>query len=268
MRFNVLGPLEVGDDRGVVDIPPPRQRAVLAILLIESNRVVSLDRLVDRLYSGAPPVHAVGSVQAYVSHLRRLLEPNRGQRGSWRVLLSRPPGYLLVVDPAHYDVARFEAALSAGQAALHDRRPRAALSALDGALGLWRGPALFDFAYEPFAESEAARLEELRTGALELRIEARLAIGDHQEIVAEAERLVNEHPLRERLWAALILALYRCGRQADALRGLRTVPVGALRPTRHPSWRGASPIGDRRARSGAITGLAPAVGGRWSCRRA
>ena len=218
MQFRILGPLEVVADRGVVEIAPPRQRSVLAILLIEANRVVSLDRLVDRLYRGDPPPHAIGSVQAYVSHLRRLLEPDRRHRGPSRVLVSQAPGYLLVVDPTQYDGACFEAGVGAGRTALRDGRPDGALACLDAALALWRGPALADFAYEPFADAEAARLNELHTVALESRIHCLLALGQHQALVPDIEKLLADHPLREDLWAALVLALYRAGRQSDALR--------------------------------------------------
>jgi DNA-binding SARP family transcriptional activator len=217
MEFKILGPLEVCAGGVSVDITAPRQRAVLAILLIEANRVVSLDRLIDSLYGGEPPPHATGSVQAYVSHLRRLLEPDRRRRGPPQVLVSRPSGYVLVADPRCCDAACFEAALSSGQGALAGGRPAAALTELDQGLGLWRGPALAEFAYEAFAGAEAARLEALRMNALEARIDARLALGSHQMVVAEAQRCLSEHPLRERLWASLILALYRCGRQGDAL---------------------------------------------------
>src|SRR5437870_7962830 len=148
MEFKVLGPLGVCADAARVDITAPRQRAVLAILLIEANRVVSLDRLIDRLYSGEPPRHAVGSVQAYVSHLRRLLEPHRPPRAPQQVLVSRPSGYTLVVDPLLFDAACFEAALSVGRDALAEGRPEAALVKAGEALGLWRGPALGEFASE------------------------------------------------------------------------------------------------------------------------
>jgi DNA-binding SARP family transcriptional activator len=217
MQFKILGPLEVWADGASLDITAPRQRAVLAILLIEANRVVSLDRLIDRLYGGEPPRHAVGSVQAYVSHLRRLLEPDRPPRALPQVLISRLSGYTLVVDPLLFDVACFEAALSVGRDALAEGRPEAALAKVDEALGLWRGPALAEFAYEAFAQPGAARLEALRIDAAECRIDAHLALGDHQLVVAEAQHLLSEHPLRERLWAALTLALYRCGRQGEAL---------------------------------------------------
>lgn len=217
MQFKILGPLEVWADGASLDITAPRQRAVLAILLIEANRVVSLDRLIDRLYGGEPPRHAVGSVQAYVSHLRRLLEPNRPPRAPPQVLVSRPSGYTLVVDPLLFDAACFEAALSVGRDALAEGRPEAALVKADEALGLWRGPALAEFTYEAFAQPQAARLEALRIDAAECRIDAHLALGDHQLVVAEAQHLLSEHPLRERLWAALMLALYRCGRQGEAL---------------------------------------------------
>src|SRR2546430_2471062 len=148
MEFKILGPLEVWPDGASMDIPAPRQGAVLAILLTGANRLVSLAHLSDRLYGGEPPRHAVGSVQAYVSHLRRLLEPDRTRRAPPQVLVSRPSGYTLVVDPLFYDAACFEAALSAGRAALAEGRPEMALGELEEALGLWRVPAPAPIAFK------------------------------------------------------------------------------------------------------------------------
>jgi DNA-binding SARP family transcriptional activator/predicted ATPase len=219
--FRILGPLEVCVGDVTVAITAPRQRTVLAILLVRVNRVVSLDQLVDHLYGDRPPAQAVGSVQAYVSHLRRLLEPDRARRDAPRVLVSRAPGYVLVVDPADIDASRFESTLAKAQAALAQGRPAAAAADIDAALAQWRGPALAEFAYEPFAHAEAARLEELHTAALECRIDAHLALGRETVVVAEAEHHVAEHPLREHAWAALILSLYRSGRQGDALRAFQ-----------------------------------------------
>jgi len=154
----------------------------------------------------------------YVSNLRRVLELGRPPRSTARVLVSVPPGYMLVVPPDRYDATRFEAALAHGQALLSQGRADLARDVLEKALALWRGEAFAEFAGEPFAEAEANRLDELRFVAEETRLDCDLAIGRHAAAAAELERLVTEHPLRERLWGSLMVALYRDGRQADALR--------------------------------------------------
>ena len=221
MRFGILGPLAVTRDDGtLVELGSPKQRAVLALLLVSANRVVALDRLVDELWGDEPPARAAASIQAYVSNLRRALEPDRPPRAPATVLLSRAPGYLIAVDDDRFDVARFSRLASAGRSALADD-PAGARRLLGEALALWRGPALADFAYEPFAVTEAARLGELRLAALSDRIDADLALGEHAALVPELERLVADHPLREHLWGQLMLALYRSSRQAEALAAYR-----------------------------------------------
>lgn len=217
MRFAILGPLSVTADDGTpVDLGSPKQRAVLALLLVSANRVVALDRLIDELWGDEPPARAAASIQAYVSNLRRALEPDRPPRAPATVLQSRAPGYLIAVTDDDFDVARFSRLVSTGRAAAGDD-PARARRLLGEALELWRGPALADFPYERFAIAEAARLEELRLAALSDRIDADLALGDHAAVVPELERLVAEHPLREHLWGQLMLALYRSARQAEAL---------------------------------------------------
>jgi DNA-binding response OmpR family regulator len=218
LAFGVLGPLEIRLNGTLVELTAPKHRAVLTVLLIDANRVVSLDRLVDLLWSGEPPAQAVGSLQAYISHLRRALEPGRARSQPAQVLVSRAPGYAIVADADSIDAGRFELAVEVAQKALADNAPHDALSRLDAALRMWRGPALAEFAQEPFARVEAERLEELRRVALECRIDARLQVGQHQAVIPELEQLVAEYPLRERLAANLMLALYRSGRQSDALR--------------------------------------------------
>ena len=218
LSFGILGPLEVRLNGTLVELTAPKHRAVLTVLLIDANRVVSLDRLVDLLWAGEPPAQAVGSLQAYISHLRRALEPGRARGQPPQVLVSRAPGYAIVADTESIDAARFKMAVEAAQTALAKHSPTDALSGLDAALRLWRGPALAEFAQEPFARVEAERLEELRRVALECRIDARLQVGQHQAVIPELEQLVAEYPLRERLAATLMLALYRSGRQSDALR--------------------------------------------------
>jgi len=193
-----------------------KQRAVLALLLLRANEVVPLDRLIDELWGESPPDSAANIVQGYVSHLRKVLEPGRG-RGEHELLVSRPPGYMLCVHPEQYDAERFVDLREQGRRLLDAGDAATAAGRLHAALALWRGPALADFAYEPFARADTERLEELRLLALEDRIDADLALGRHREIVGELRELVAEHPLRERMRAQLMLSLYRCGRQADAL---------------------------------------------------
>jgi DNA-binding SARP family transcriptional activator len=198
MEFRILGPLEVADRGDSLDLGGARQRAVLALLLTRPNEVVSTDRLIDELWGREPPRTALNTVQYYVSQLRKLLGAQR--------IVTRPPGYAIHVEPGELDLERFERLLEQGDAqALHE------------ALALWRGRALADFAYESFAADEIARLEELRILALEKRIDADLELGRHAELVGELERLVAQHPLRERLRGQLMLTLYRSGRQAEAL---------------------------------------------------
>lgn len=186
-----------------------RQRALLALLCLHRGTVLAVDRIVDELWGESPPQTARHMVEVYVSKLRKLLGAD--------VLATRPPGYLLAVDPEHVDVGRFERLLAEGRDALGEGDAAVAAFTLASALTLWRGPPLADFAYEPFAQAEIARLEELRVLAEEERVEAELELGKGAELVAELEELVAAAPFRERFRAQLMLALYRAGRQADAL---------------------------------------------------
>jgi len=204
LAFRVLGPLEVIDGDRAVGIGG-QQRSMLAMLLLHANQVVSVDRLIEALWGAAPPATAAKTVQVYVSRLRKDLGDQR--------LSTRAPGYLLHLDRSELDLARFEQLV--GEAQRSD--PERAAHTLRSALALWRGPALADLAYESFAQPEIARLEELRWAALEQRIDADLAAGRHAELVGELNALIAEHPLRERLRGQLMLALYRSGRQAEAL---------------------------------------------------
>lgn len=222
MEFGLLGTLEVTDGRRAVVISAPKQRALLVALLLRANQVVSVDRLLGELWGEQPPPQAIAALQAYVSHLRRALEPHRPPRAPATLLVSKAPGYLLVVDRNRYDVTRFEDSVRDGTALLAAGRAAEAHHTLSAALHLWRGPAIAEFADEQFAQVDAARLEELRAVAVEARIEAEMALGRHGETIAELERLVVEYPLRERLWAALMLASYRSGRQAEALSAFRS----------------------------------------------
>jgi DNA-binding SARP family transcriptional activator len=197
-EFRILGPLEVLENDRPIPLGGARQRALLAILLTRANEVVSTDRLIDDLWGEAPPRTALNTLQYYVSQLRKLLGADR--------IVTRPPGYAVRIEPDELDLALFERLLEEGGG-----------GRVREALGLWRGPPLADFAYEEFAQAEAARLEELRLAALEQRIDADLALGRHAELVGELEQLIVQHPLRERLRGQLMLALYRSGRQAEAL---------------------------------------------------
>jgi len=210
VEFRILGPLEVGEQGRPLSLGGARQRAVLALLLTRANEVVSTDRLIDELWGERPPKAAANALQYHVSRLRKLL-------GSSEVIVTREPGYLIRVGPDELDLLRFEHLVEEGQRS----SPEAAARLLREALGLWRGPALADVAHESFAQAEILRLEELRLVALELRINADLALGSDAELVAELEALVRTHPLREPLRAQLMLALYRSGRQADALEVYR-----------------------------------------------
>jgi ABC-type transport system substrate-binding protein/DNA-binding SARP family transcriptional activator len=220
-EFGILGPLEVCRSGRAVPLGGPRQRAVLALLLLEANRVVSLDRLAEDVWGGHPPDGWVTTVQIYVSHLRQALEPGRARGAAGEVLVTRNPGYLLRVNGEQLDAARFQDGFAAGRAALEAGRPAEAADTLRTALGLWRSGVLADLADYAFTRPEAARLEELRLAAVEARVDADLALGRHDALAAELDQLAGEHPLRERPHGQLILALYRCGRQGDALAAYR-----------------------------------------------
>lgn len=209
MEFRVLGPLEVVEEGHTLALAAGKQRALLAILLLRANEVVSTDELVDGLWGEQPPASAAKSVQIYVSQLRKAIGNG--------ALLTRPPGYVLRIEPGELDLDRFENLLAEGKQALAAGHADDAETKLRDALSIWRGAPLADFTYDPFAQPEIARLEELRLCALEERIEAELALGRHADLIGELEGLVAQHPLRERLRAQLMLALYRSGRQAEAL---------------------------------------------------
>ena len=211
MRFQMLGPLEALDGDRRLDLGAPRQRAMLAVLLLHANEIVPTDRLADELWPGELPRTAAKTIQVYVSNLRKALGAARD------ALETRGSGYLLRVRPGELDLHEFERLLE--RAPREEPADRA--TTLRSALSLWRGEPLADFAYEQFVQSEAARLEELRRLAVEERIEADLALGRGPELVPELESLVAQRPLEERPRAQLMLALYRAGRQADALAVFR-----------------------------------------------
>jgi DNA-binding SARP family transcriptional activator len=209
MDFRLLGPLEVTDNEQPLVLGGVKQRLVLAILLLHANDVVSTDRLLEGVWGDEPPATAAKSIQLYVSRLRRELGPGR--------LATRAPGYALHVEPLEVDLACFERLLAEARRA----EPVVAARKLRDALALWRGPALADMAYEPGLQAAVTRLRELRLTAVEERIDAELAAGRHTGLVGELEALVVEHPLRERLRAQLMRALYRSSRQAEALHVYR-----------------------------------------------
>jgi predicted ATPase/DNA-binding SARP family transcriptional activator len=217
MRFGILGPLDVADGERPIAVPGAKPRTLLVLLVLHAGRVVPAERLIDGLWGEHLPADPANALQALVSRLRRALDPT----GALDLLVSRPPGYLLAVDPDQVDAVRFERLAADGHVALAAGRPDAAAARLDEGLALWRGPALADVAHEPFAAGEVARLTELRLAAVEDRVEADLALGRHAAVVGELEALVAEHPLRERLRGQLMRALYRSGRQAEALAAYR-----------------------------------------------
>jgi DNA-binding SARP family transcriptional activator/RecA/RadA recombinase len=219
VHYNVLGPFEVqDDDQGVLDLGRPKQRAVLAVLLLGANSIVSLDRLIDLLWGEERPARSTASLQVYVSNLRRVLEPGRGRHTPPKLLVTRPPGYELRIRFGELDASRFEDLAATGRRLLDQGRPVPARSALEEALVLWRGDALAEFAYERFASPAIARWDELRLLATEDRAQADLALGAHGPAIATLQGLVDRLPLRERLWGMLMVALYRDGRQGEALR--------------------------------------------------
>jgi YVTN family beta-propeller protein len=214
IEFRILGPLEVVEHDRPVSVGAPKVRALLAVLLLHRGEVVSTDRLIDALWEERAPATAAKTIQVYVSNLRKALGDG--------LLVTRGHGYVLQTEAGQVDADRFGALAADGRRALESADPLRAGALLREALGLWRGPPLAEFAYEQFAQTAIAQLEEARLEALEDRIDADLGAGERTGLVAELERLATEHPLRERLQGQLILALYRSGRQADALEHYRT----------------------------------------------
>jgi DNA-binding SARP family transcriptional activator/tetratricopeptide (TPR) repeat protein len=215
--FRILGPLEVIDEGRTVPLGGAKQRALLGLLLLHPNETLSSDRLIDELWGERPPATPAKAVQARVSRLRKALAAGTSNCSA-DVVVTRERGYELRLDPECLDSHRFERLVAEGRSELAAGRPQRAAAALEQAFSLWRGTALADLAYEPFAQREIARLEDLRVGALEQLVEAKLALGSHAEVISQLETLIAEHPYRERLRAQLMLALYRCDRQADALQ--------------------------------------------------
>lgn len=215
MEFRILGSVEVDDSGLAVDLGGLRERTLLARLLLAAGQVVSADRLADDLWAGEPPPHSMATLRVYISRLRRALGPAAG------ALVTQPPGYRLQLEAGQLDASRFEHLVTAARRELDDGNAEAAAAGLRTALGLWRGPALSDVADFAFAQADVARLEEARLAALEDRVEADLACGRHAGLTSELDGLAAVYPLRERLCGQRMTALYRCGRQADALRAYR-----------------------------------------------
>lgn len=217
----MLGPLQVCRHGHPIPLGGRQQRAVLAFLLTEPKTMMSRDQLADALWGDAVPAGYVATIQTYVFHLRKALEPERTRGAPGRLLVSGPGGYRLELRGSTTDVARFEALRAQGEAALSERDFAAAAGKLHEALGWWRGPVLADLADFAFIGPVAARLDELRLTAQESLVEAHLGLGRHAGAVADLDRLIARHPLRERLHGQRMLALYRGGRQSESLHAYR-----------------------------------------------
>ena len=217
MEFRILGPLEVREGNRLLPLGGAKQRALLALLLLHANEVVSKDRLIDELWGERPPETVATMLQVYVSRLRKVLEPKPARRQSGQVLVTRANGYEIRLAPDDLDAWRFERLAGEAKDQLVEKDAARASATLRDALALWRGPALADFAYETFARAAIARLAELRVTALEDRIDADLTLGRHFELVGELQELITKQPSRERLRGQLMVALYRSGRQGEAL---------------------------------------------------
>jgi DNA-binding SARP family transcriptional activator len=209
MKFRILGPLEVWDEGRELSLGGPKPRALLALLLLHLNEVVPADRLIDELWGEDSPQDASAALRVNVSRLRKVLPQD--------VLTTKASGYVLRVEPDALDLYRFERLVEEGRRLLTRGLAADASARLGDALSLWRGAALADFAYDDFARTAITRLEEMRLAAIEVRIEADLALGRHDQLVGELDALIAQHPLRERLRLQLMTALYRSGRQAEAL---------------------------------------------------
>src|SRR5262249_44839904 len=249
----------------LLEVGTGKRRALLAVLLLHANEVVSSDRLIDDLWAERAPSTAPKIVQGYVSQLRKLFADD----GAGELLVTQPPGYALRLEDGQVDADRFASLAAQGRAALAADEADDAVEVLREALALWRGPPLADFAFDPFARDEIARLEELCLATLEDRIQADLAVGHHNDVVSELQTLVARHPLREQLRGQLMTALYRGGRQAEALnvyqagraalreelglepgRSLQDLEQAILRQDPELDGRAAAPAGPAAGRGG------------------
>jgi DNA-binding SARP family transcriptional activator/tetratricopeptide (TPR) repeat protein len=217
LRVGVLGPVAASYGDRELPVGQPRQQAVLGILAMRANRVISRGELVDAVWGHDPPASAEGGIYTYVAGLRRVIEPNRSLRGPGRVLVSSGAGYVLHLVPGQPDAVAFEQDVGRARQLRKAGDPAGAVTALDSALSLWRGIA-FAGVPGPFAETERTRLGELRSTAAEERADVLLSLGRHEEVVPDLTAMVTENPLRERMRGLLMIALYRCGRHAEALR--------------------------------------------------
>ena len=265
LELRILGPVQAVRDGRDVPLGGPRQRAVLALLLLDAGRVVPAGQLAEALWQGRPPSGAAKTLRSYVSRLRAVLAPEIA-------VAARGGGYALVAGPDLVDAARFERLVGAGQGALGLGEAAVAAGRFAEALALWRGRALADVADVGPLALEAARLEELRLAAAESRAEASIALGLHGEVIGELERLVAEHPVRERLWRLLVLALYRAERQADALAAYRRAramlaeelglePGGELRELAQAVLRQEVPAAPRQERRAGAADQSAGPGG-------
>jgi DNA-binding SARP family transcriptional activator/ABC-type transport system substrate-binding protein len=268
LEFRILGPLQVLDGDEPLPLGGAKQRSTLAMLLLNRNQVVSRDRLIDGVWGASPPPSAGPTLETYVSRLRRVLpDDGHGER-----VVTQAPGYRLRLEAGELDLERFETLLEQARTARAAEEPEAAGNALRHALSLFRGAPLEDLVHAPFAQAEIGRLEELRLGALEQRLEADLAVGRHGEVVGELESLAARHPFREVLWGQLMLALYRAGRQGEALlafdRARRTLaeelgadPGPSLKKLHGQILQHDPSLEHTASRSAVATGSAGAPGG-------
>lgn len=225
MRVRILGPLEVEDGSGrAVELGPPKQRALLALFAVHPNSVLSTERIIDELWGDQPPTDGSRNVRVYVSQLREVLEPDRAKRAPGRLIVTEPSGYSLRIDAEQIDAHQFERLVGEARSDMAVD-PESARRTINEALGLWRDHPLAGLGFEEFAQSEIRRLEELHLSALELRLEVSLRVGESDFAIPELEKLVAEHPLRERFVALLMEALAGSGRQAEALRTYRSLEL-------------------------------------------
>ncbi len=225
MRVRILGPLEVEDEWGrAVELGSPKAQALFALLVIHANHVLSTGRIIDELWGEQPPSDGARNVRVYVSRLREVLEPDRVKRAPGRLIVTEPSGYALRIDPEKIDALRFERLIGEARGEMADH-PDSARKTIAEALSLWRDRPLAGLAFEGFAQSEIRRLEELHLSALELGYEASMGVGEYGPIIPVLEKLVAEHPLRERLVALLMEAMAGSGRQAEALRAYRSLQL-------------------------------------------
>jgi len=249
MEFRILGPLELLGDGRPVALGGDKQRALLALLVIHANRTLSSERLIDELWAERPPASAAKTLQVHISRVRKALGQPAGEVGDG-VVLTREHGYELRVDSGSVDALRFGRLVNEARGELAAGRVSRAATLLEEALSLWRGPPLAELASDRFAAREIARLDELRVGALEELVEAKLALGRHAEVVGELESLIAEQPYRERLRAQLMLALYRSGPAGGGASGLPGCATQAGVGAWHRARRAPARAGARDPRAG------------------